>query len=157
MGKDRQGRGASQVGRGIKNSSCHITPPLHIMQGGVFMSNFILELVGGIFVAIGIATVITFTVELIMYRAWDSPKTALTIVATQNNEDTIEGVIRTLEFRLGNAGRQLPKPNILIVDLDSTDETCYILKKIELDYENVYISNRSEYLEKIKNIMERSL
>lgn len=58
------------------------------------------------------------------------------IIATKNQEKRIEGFIRTFLFRLIYGKEEYVK-DVIIADLDSTDDTMKILSKLEKDYDCV--------------------
>ncbi len=75
------------------------------------------------------------------------------IVAVKNQENKIEGFLRTALFRLFYGGEELVK-NIIITDLDSSDDTMKILMKLSKDYENVSFLNWRECKSVMDNINE---
>lgn len=68
------------------------------------------------------------------------------IVGVRNQEDTIEGFLRTLNFRL-LYGKENYIENILVLDLNSTDNTKHIIEKFSSDYSNVTFLNWKEFEE----------
>lgn len=56
------------------------------------------------------------------------------IIAAKNQEKKIEGFIRTIIFRLIYGKEEYVK-DIIVTDLDSTDATMEILKKLSLEYD----------------------
>ena len=65
------------------------------------------------------------------------------ILAVKNQEDTIEGFLRTVLFRLIYGNEELIK-KVIITDLNSTDETPEIIEKIQKDYEYINVLDWKE-------------
>lgn len=76
------------------------------------------------------------------------------IVAVKNQENKIEGFLRTLIFRL-IYGKEETVKNIIVTDLNSTDDTANILHKLEKDYKGeIKVTNWCECKEVIENIKD---
>lgn len=75
------------------------------------------------------------------------------IVAAKNQEKKIEGFLRSLLFRVLYGKEELIK-DIIIVDLNSKDETKEILEKLSNDYDNIKLSNWRECKEILDSVDE---
>ena len=76
------------------------------------------------------------------------------IIAVKNQENKIEGFLRNFIFRI-IYGKEESIKDIIIADLDSTDETVEILNKLANDYEGLKVTNWrecKEVIESIKNV-----
>ncbi len=73
------------------------------------------------------------------------------IVAVKNQENKIEGFLRNFLFRI-IYGKEENIKDIIIADLDSTDETVQILNKLSREYEGLKVTNWRECKEVIENI-----
>ncbi|MCL2342184.1 MAG: glycosyltransferase [Firmicutes bacterium] len=73
------------------------------------------------------------------------------IIAAKDQEEQIEGFIRSFLSKLSNEKGYMPK-NIIITDLDSKDKTDEILSKLKLEYENIKIMNWQECKELIDSM-----
>ena len=76
------------------------------------------------------------------------------IIAVKNQENKIEGFLRNFLFRI-IYGKEENIKDIIIADLDSTDETVEILNKLANDYEGLKVTNWrecKEVIESIKNV-----
>lgn len=73
------------------------------------------------------------------------------IVAVKNQEDKIEGFVRTTLFRI-IYGKEENIKNMVVVDLNSKDETKQILEKISKENQNVKVTNWKECKEMFDNI-----
>ena len=73
------------------------------------------------------------------------------IIATKNQENRIEGFLRTFLFRI-MYGREEEIKDIIVTDLDSTDETMKILNKLSKDCENIKVANWKDCKEIIDSI-----
>ena len=65
------------------------------------------------------------------------------IIAVKNQEEKIEGFLRSSLFKL-LYGREDYLKNIIVADLDSTDNTKEIAKKLSKDYECVKVVDWKE-------------
>lgn len=68
------------------------------------------------------------------------------IIGVRNKEDSIEGFLRTLNFRI-LYGKEDFIQDILVIDLNSTDNTKNIVKKFSQDYPNIIALNWNEFIE----------
>lgn len=75
------------------------------------------------------------------------------IIATKNQENKIEGFLRTMLFRIMYGKEECVK-DVIIADLDSTDDTMKILSKLSKEYNGVKIVNWRECKEVIDSIDE---
>lgn len=73
------------------------------------------------------------------------------IVAVKNQENKIEGFLRNFLFRI-IYGKEENIKDIIVADLDSTDETVEILNKLSREYEGLKVTNWRECKEVIENI-----
>lgn len=73
------------------------------------------------------------------------------IIAVKNQEERIEGFLRSSLFKLLYGKEEYIK-DIIVADLGSTDKTREILDKMSLDYECVRITNWKECKDIIDNI-----
>ncbi len=77
------------------------------------------------------------------------------IIAVKNQEETIEGFLRSSLFKLLYGKEEYIK-DIIVTDLGSTDKTKEIVDKMSLDYECVRIANWKECKDIIDNIEENN-
>ena len=75
------------------------------------------------------------------------------IIATKNQEQKIEGFIRTLLFRLIYGKEELIK-DVIVTDLGSKDDTEKILNKLSKDYNCIKLANWKDCKEVIDSINE---
>lgn len=73
------------------------------------------------------------------------------ILAVKNQEEKIEGVLRSLLFRF-IYGKEENIDNIIVADLGSSDDTLAILSKIKKDYEMIEVLSWKECKEVIEKI-----
>lgn len=71
------------------------------------------------------------------------------IVAVKNQQEKIEGFLRTVLFRL-LYGKEENIKEVIIADLDSKDETVDILKKLQKDYDCIKVTNWKD----CKNVLD---
>ena len=77
------------------------------------------------------------------------------IVAVKNQEEKIEGFLRSILFKI-LYGREEYLKNIIVADLQSTDSTKEIAKKISEEYECLKVLSWKECKEIIDNVDEKS-
>lgn len=75
------------------------------------------------------------------------------IIAVKNQENKIEGFLRTLLFRLIYGKEEFVK-DVIVTDLDSKDDTMKILNKLSEDYDCIKVENWRDCKEVIDNINE---
>lgn len=75
------------------------------------------------------------------------------IVAVKNQENKIEGFLRSLLFRIIYGKEELVR-EVMIADLDSKDDTFNILKKMEKDEKIMKVGTWRECKEIIESIKE---
>ena len=73
------------------------------------------------------------------------------IIAVKNQEDKIEGFLRSSLFKL-LYGREEILKDIIVADLNSSDKTKEIVKKLSNDYECVKLTTWKECKEIIDNV-----
>lgn len=73
------------------------------------------------------------------------------IIAVKNQENKIEGFLRTILFRI-MYGKEDCVKEIIVTDLDSTDDTMKILNKLSSEYDNIKVTNWKECKEVIDNV-----
>lgn len=76
------------------------------------------------------------------------------IVAVKNQEEEIEGVLRSILFRF-IYGKEENINDIIVTDLGSTDKTPEILEKLSHDYETVELLNWKECKELIEKLNDK--
>ena len=75
------------------------------------------------------------------------------IVAVKNQENKIEGFLRSFLFRI-LYGKEENIKDIIIADLDSKDDTLNILSRIKKEYNSIKIANWRECKDIIENIKQ---
>ena len=118
------------------------------------MTNFILNLILWTLALYGLFEIIKNVIYIFTYTNLRADGIYL-IVAVKNQEDKIEGFLRSILFRFLYGKEEYVK-DVIVTDLDSKDGTSEILNKIEKDYECVKVTNWRECKEVIDNIDEVS-
>ena len=75
------------------------------------------------------------------------------IIAAKNQENKIEGFLRTFLFRIMYGKEECVK-DVIVTDLNSTDDTMKILSKLSKDYDSIKVTNWKECKEVIDSIKE---
>ena len=73
------------------------------------------------------------------------------IIAVKNQEEKIEGFLRSIIFKI-LYGREEYLKNIIVADLQSNDNTKIIAKKLQKDYEILKVTSWKECKEIMDNI-----
>ncbi len=76
------------------------------------------------------------------------------IIAVKNQENKIEGFLRNVIFRLMYGNEEKIK-NVIVTDLNSTDDTLKIINRLERENNGIKVSNWKEckeVIESIKNV-----
>lgn len=76
------------------------------------------------------------------------------IVAVKNQEEKIEGVLRSILFRF-IYGKEENINDIIVTDLGSTDSTPEILDRLAKDYDTIEVLNWKECKEVIEKLNEK--
>ncbi len=98
----------------------------------------------------GLFEILKEIIYMYTYTKFKSEGTYL-LILTKNQEDYIENFLRTILFKI-LYGKEEYLKNIIIVDLNSTDATKEIVKKMAEDNENLKCLNWKECKEIIDNI-----
>lgn len=114
------------------------------------MLEFVLDTVFWTLALYGLFEIIKNIIYISTYTKFQSNGTYL-IVAVKNQEEKVEGFLRSLLFKI-LYGKEEHFKNILVVDLKSKDNTKEILKKLESEYENINVLSWKDCKDMIDNI-----
>lgn len=114
------------------------------------MVNFILNSLLWILALYGLFEIIRTIINLYTYTNLKSDGIYL-IVAVKNQENEIEVFMRSLLFRF-LYGSEDYLSNIIVTDLNSTDNTKKILHHLEKDYDFIKVANWKECKDIIDNV-----
>ncbi len=77
------------------------------------------------------------------------------IITVKNQQDTIEGIIRSIVWKSLNSKRGGGiVPNILVVDMGSTDETPEILERLCVEYDFIEVTDNVEYTKILEKLIK---
>ncbi len=116
------------------------------------MADFIFNAVFWTLALYGLFEIIKTIIYLCTYTNLKSDGIYL-IIAVKNQENRIEGFLRSSLFKL-LYGREDYVKDIIVADLDSTDNTKEITKKIANDYECVKVLSWKDCKELLDNVEE---
>lgn len=114
------------------------------------MLEFVLNTVFWTLALYGLFEIIKNIIYISTYTKFQPDGTYL-IVAVKNQEEKVEGFLRSLLFKI-LYGKEEHFNNILVVDLKSKDNTKEILKKLESEYENINVLSWKDCKDMIDNI-----
>ena len=119
---------------------------------GVSMFDFLINAIFWILALYGLFEVIKNIIYICTYTNLKSDGIYV-IIATKNQENKIEGFLRTLMFRIMYGKEECIK-DVIVTDLNSTDDTMKILNKLGKDYDGIKVTNWKECKKVIDNIKE---
>ena len=114
------------------------------------MIDFILHVIFWTLALYGLFEIIKNIIYLYTYTNLKSEGIYI-IVAVKNQEDKIEGFMRSFLFKI-LYGKEDSLKNIIVTDLRSTDNTKEILKKLSDDYEILKVASWKDCKEIMDNI-----
>lgn len=117
------------------------------------MGDFILNSILWTLALYGLIEIIKTIINIYTYSNLKSDGIYI-IVAVKNQEDKIEGFLRNFLFRI-IYGKEESVKDIIVADLDSTDDTINILNKLQKDYDEIKVANWKECKEIMENMKER--
>jgi len=83
----------------------------------------------------------------------DKQKNMYIIITVKNQQDTIERIVRYLVWKNLNNEYGGILPNILIVDMGSTDDTPEILSRLHREYNFIQVTDRQNYIKFMEKII----
>ena len=114
------------------------------------MENFIINSILWVLALYGLFELIRQIIYMITYTNMKADGIYI-IIAVKNQEERIEGFLRSVLFKI-LYGKEEEVKDIIVTDLNSTDRTKEILNKLSTDYEYVKNTNWKECKEIIDNI-----
>lgn len=114
------------------------------------MGNFIINSILWIFALYGFFELVKQVIYICTYTNMKADGIYI-IIAVKNQEEKIEGFLRSVLFKI-LYGKEEEVKDIIVTDLNSTDKTKEILNKLSIDYEYVKNTNWKECKEIIDNI-----
>ena len=114
------------------------------------MLEFVLNTVFWTLALYGLFEIVKNIIYISTYTKFQSDGMYL-IIAVKNQEEKIEGFLRSILFKI-LYGKEEYFRNILVVDLKSKDNTKEILKRLEIEYDNIKVLNWKDCKDMIDNI-----
>lgn len=114
------------------------------------MGNFIINSILWIFALYGFFELVKQVIYICTYTNMKADGIYI-IIAVKNQEEKIEGFLRSVLFKI-LYGKEEEVKDIIVTDLNSTDRTKEILNKLSTDYEYVKNTNWKECKEIIDNM-----
>ena len=114
------------------------------------MGNFIFNTLLWTLALYGLFEIIKEIINIFTYTNLKSDGIYM-IIAVKNQENRIEGFLRSFLFRIIYGKEKFIK-DIIITDLDSSDETPEILSRLNKEYSELKIANWKECKDVIENI-----
>ena len=117
------------------------------------MIGFIINTIFWTFTLYGIFEFIKNVIYVTTYTNMKANGTYV-IIAVKNQEDKIEGFLRSILFKI-LYGREEYLKNIIVADLNSSDNTKEIARKLSKDYEILKVTGWKECKDIIDNVDEQ--
>ena len=114
------------------------------------MENFVINSILWVLALYGLFELVKHIIYMCTYTNFKSDGIYV-IIAVKNQEEKIEGFLRSSLFKILYGKEEYIK-DIIVADLGSTDKTKEIANRLSLDYECVKITNWKECKEIIDNI-----
>lgn len=119
------------------------------------MANFIINAIVWTLALYGLIEIIKTIYYVFTYKNL-KPNGIYLIIAVKNQEEKIEGFLRSILFRF-LYGKEENIKDIIVADLNSNDNTRIILDKLQKDYNCIKVTNWYECKEMIDNIDETNI
>lgn len=116
------------------------------------MMEFILNTIFWTLAIYGFFDIIKNIIDIFTYTKFQSDGIYL-IIAVKNQEEKIEGFLRSSLFKI-LYGKEEYLKNIIVADLKSTDKTKEIAQKLELEYDCLKVTSWKECKDIIDNVDE---
>lgn len=107
-----------------------------------------------VFASIGFLNTICFLGELLFSFKRKTPDTMVSIVFLDASTKNAEGELRSLMFDLEKTMPAFSKGRVVAVDMGINEETKSIIEKLTYEYDNLFYSNRENYLDVVKLLLE---
>ena len=127
---------------------------MSIERDEIDMLNFIINGIFWVLALYGLFEIIKNIIYICTYTNLKSDGIYV-IIAAKNQENKIEGFLRTILFRIMYGKEECVK-DVIVTDLNSSDDTMKILEKLSKDYDGIKVVNWKECKEVIDNIKEAS-
>jgi len=114
------------------------------------MENFILNTILWTLALYGVFEIIKNIVNIYTYTNLKSDGIYV-IIAVKNQEKKIEGFLRNIIFRTLYGNEENIK-NIIVTDLNSSDDTPKIIEKLQKENNEIKVANWNDCIEVIENI-----
>ena len=116
------------------------------------MMEFILNTIFWTLAIYGFFEIIKNIIDIFTYTKFQSDGIYL-IIAVKNQEEKIEGFLRSSLFKI-LYGKEDYLKNIIVADLRSTDKTKEIAQKLEVEYDCLKVTSWKECKDMIDNVDE---
>ena len=116
------------------------------------MLQFVLNTIFWTLAIYGLFEIIKNLIYLSTYRKLKADGIYI-IIAVKNQENRIEGFLRSIIFKI-LYGREETLKNIIVADLESSDNTKEIAKRLARDYEILKVTSWKDCKEIIDNVEE---
>ena len=114
------------------------------------MREFILNVVLWSLALYGLIEIIKVLIYTFTYSSIQTENVCF-MIAVKNAEQQIEGIVRTILFRILNDKEEYVK-NIIIADLNSTDDTKSVLEKLQKEYKNIEVMEWEDCKKKVEKM-----
>lgn len=109
------------------------------------MADVFLKSIITFFVIYGIVYFVKEIIKFFTLQTGSNNEDLFVVIKAKNSQDTLEMTVRNIIWTFLNKSQGGYIPDILIVDMDSTDETLNIAKKLSQNYNFVYYTTNTLY------------
>ncbi|MCG8502597.1 MAG: glycosyltransferase [Firmicutes bacterium] len=118
------------------------------------MLNVLIQSLICFFAVYGVIQMVLYIYNGLHNVCFDKSEDVYIIVTVKNQQDTIEGIIRSLVWKSLNNKQGGIIPNILIVDMGSTDETVKILERLHGEYDFIQVTDSEGYTKILEKLVK---
>ena len=91
----------------------------------------------------------------VIFERMEAKKRYYVLMTVKNEENAVEGMLRSVVWTHLNQRNGSILPEIIVVDLDSTDGTYEILNRLSEEYAFIHPVRKQEYMEYLNSLVEK--
>ena len=115
--------------------------------------NVFIEALLYFFVCVGIIRLSADIWNFFVHKA-KSPDDMYVVLTVKNQQDTVEGMIRSIVWQNLQCKNGGVVPQVVVVNLDSADDTPIILERLSQTYDFIHVMDKAGYMDWIKKMVK---